>query len=210
MGGDKASFEGWTDPADLSSLYFSSTAKENEDTTTTAPYYIGPVEIRTKDNVSTERGLFASSDIALGDPLMILPATANACVNAVYEEWNKTSVDVNVAAERVLVQAILQAQETNTNLLRSLACLEGSGSDYSTHDVDDLLPILLGEDNPTKAPTVECLSEHQIQQVIRRNAFGPEFSTAFTRVQQRWEAGESDYRPPRFRGPYPLAFMINH
>ena len=53
------------------------------------------------------RGLVASSDIALGDPIMILAATANACVNAVYEERNKTSVDVNVAAERI--QAMLQA-----------------------------------------------------------------------------------------------------
>ena len=53
------------------------------------------------------RGLVASSDIALGDLIMILAATANACVNAVYEERNKTSVDVNVAAERI--QAMLQA-----------------------------------------------------------------------------------------------------
>ena len=57
-----------------------------------------------------------------------------------------------------------------------------SRSDYSTYEADDLLPLLFGEDNTTQMPTVEFSSERPILQVIRRNAFGQEFSTSFTRM----------------------------
>lgn len=210
------------DPTNLSSIYFGASSAS----TPQQPPYVGPVTV-----VATEtprgRGLFATQDIATGDLLMIVPAMASADVDTTFRifqelEGNEPPEDrntvINVAAERALVDTILEEQCTKPGLLQSLKVLEGSGCDVEeTPDkAESFLQILLGNGGATDDTTTtsfdvdDYLTEEQVQQIIRRNAFGPEFCT-FSRIQHKWRNNDTTYfRPPHLLGLYPLAAMINH
>ena len=61
------------------------------------------------------------------------------------------------------------------------------------------------EGDPLTTDGQSSSSDEQLRQIIRRNAFGPDFVT-YERIQQQ----NPPFRPFHLLGLYPMAAMINH
>jgi SET domain len=114
-----------------------------------------------------------------------------------------------------------------------LSALEGIHQ-VTSQSVPSLACLLCLEDTMTRpttsttTSTKTALTSEELRQIIRRNAFGPDFITLES-MQRKWQAAaltetavssanvtlsssshEATNLPPRILGLYPLAAMINH
>lgn len=181
--------------SDLSSIYFSPI---NDSPTIN----IGNIQVQASQH---GRGLFATKDIKVGDLLFIATPHADAAVETVFRHG---TANVAEAAEVTLVDCIVQEQTENISLRQVLAYLEKDTMPSAGND-DDLLKLLAGAGSPLDDEAFEILSRERIVQVVRRNAFGPDFAT-FDSVQANWERETEPYLPQRLLSLYALPAMINH
>jgi SET domain len=118
------------------------------------------------------------------------------------------------AAERVLLKTCRECITQNRpGILQCLTALERSGITLDDASATSI-SRLLGQDD--KCSSLVELSDDDILQIIRRNAFGPDFIT-MDRIERRWTEVNYDsitdldeILPTRILGLYPLAAMINH
>lgn len=200
--------------------------------------YVGPVAVvrsttavAVSDNpavISRGRCLLATRNIAVGELLFVTPPVLSTPVMEVHTEWKKkrnaadtataaTTTTVAEAAERVLWHQYSRAanDRTKVGILRSLSALEGSMLHCDVSAIPSLARLLGNEHETAKVEESMAsvlLSEADVLQIIRRNAFGPDFVTTET-IERRWRLQNDDgqtYRPARILGVYPLAAMLNH
>jgi SET domain len=211
----------------------------NHDADSTLRPYVHPA-LAAASSPLHGRGLMATQDISPGTCLFVTPPVIKADVGAVFERYkNQTanyhqqsshptidSSGLERTAEHVLLEAFRSELQAKSLKARSALSLAGSGtatdpvlsSLHSTSSIDLLTgqdtavtrELMNGEDawcyelDPTNVPD-SCLLE-----IIRHNAFGPDFM-GYDRLQERVDAGDdAHYRPFHLLGLYPLAAMINH
>ena len=193
------------------------------------------------------RGVVATRDITAGELLFVTPPTVEANVMDVYQEWqrqrgqndaNNNNDDNNTiteqgcletCAERILIQAMQQACETQPHVAASFACLAGSPlvhNNDSTTETPPELDILLGKKSSSSLD-VTAFTRDDLLAIIRANAFGPDGLHSYNFVESQWLQMESNKNKdardtndalspqdsriaPRLLGIYPLAAMINH
>jgi hypothetical protein len=185
------------DPKDLSRLLFCKKDADN------VQPHVGPIQLTT--TVATGRGLVAARDIAAGECLFVTPPTLDATVEDIRNmHQSSSSESLEVIAEGVLLQTMKDALRSDGNRFAAasfLALVGSSASDVTCLSMDRLL----GKEATTVA---ESINDADLLQIIRRNAFGPDFIT-YNVIQKRWK-DDPTYTPHRILGLYPLAAMINH
>lgn len=197
------------------------------------------------------RCLVATRKLDVGELLFITPPIVNANVQDVWDEYMERrtimqSTSLADVAEYVLLHACKDAiAKQKYSVVSCLAALERSKrSDSNDHDGENS-PVnscninrllgrtadgindgddherVLDDDGGTIGSQSVYLSDEDIIQIIRRNAFGADFPTT-NRIEQRWLEVldnvncniDSDIRkkilPSRLLGLYGLAAMINH
>jgi SET domain len=218
------------------------------------PISIIPHSSSTSTNPTTPtkgRCLVATRKLDVGELLFVTPPIVNANVQRIWDEYyeRRTSHDnlsLAECAEHILLNVCKDAIAKNDHgVIHCLTALERcqrSGNDEGADDVscptscsirrllgqtdknsnDDELP-----DNNNTSNSIP-LSDDDIIQIIRRNAFGSDFPTT-NRVEQRWlevldninspGTNNSDVNsvdshtkmlPSRLLGIYGLAALINH
>lgn len=228
--------------------------KGNDDKTTGVDrgsqwIYIGPIAIR-PTTTSKGRCLVATRAIDAGELLFVTPPIVNANVQDVWEEYTQRRIGTHgpsslaQVAEHVLLNACKAAiAEQNYDVIRCLNALERNKRGIDDDSLSNTCCIgpLLGQkntaddnkyDNDDEATSAHQLSDDEILQIIRRNAFGSDFPTT-NRVEQRWlevlddscsNHNDSNANvnssvntnvpknifPSRLLGIYGLAAMINH
>ena len=192
------------DPNDISPLLFQK--QSTVASSTSFQPFLGPVRLA---KVKHGRGLVATRDIKAGECLFVIQPTVSAPVEDVHAKWSETE-SVEMAAEEVLVAAMRTALAgDNVAVANSFLALVGS-SDTAASQQDCLsVDRLLGKDNDDSDFTVDSpISNADLLQIVRRNAFGPDFVT-YSVIERRWKADPS-FQPSRILGLYPFAAMINH
>lgn len=190
---------------------------------------------------SGERCVIVTRDVTAGELLFIITPTLHADVNKVKSLWIEYHVDgsncrnnsgsdyrrnignpVDRIAEQVLLESCIRC--TNPSIIRSCKALKGAtNSDYSLCSLDMFLfkkdqeQRQVGND-PPQMLAVNGIVENDWLQIIRRNAFGPDFITS-EYINRRWNdekkfpSGSTSavmFQPDRILSLYPLAAMINH
>jgi SET domain len=236
-----------------------SNGNENEDN---AIKYVGPISIQRPHAASTKgRSLVATRSLDAGELLFVTSPIVKCNVQRVWHEWstqnrnhkdternNDSAVPVPVVSlaevsEQVLLMACKDAiANKKYGLVNCLQALERSQTrDASDTSKPTCIPTLLGQTNDddvwesnTRTTDPIPLSDEEIVQIIRRNAFGADFPT-MNRIEQRWldayalennndrgnnstgssdtnnnKANVDDILPSRLLGIYGLAAMINH
>ena len=197
--------------------------------------------------ISKGRCLVANRALDVGELLFVTPPIVDANVHAVWEEYtrrrsiskNDDNTSLAEVAEYVLLNACQDAiTKQNHGVIHCLTALERrqrtvndetDSIDDDTTSVPNTCQIhrLLGQtdtnvddNHDTSNAMIKSLSDDDIIQIIRRNAFGSDFPTT-NRIEQRWcDALEntnenssirpSTFLPSRLLGIYGLAAMINH
>jgi SET domain len=188
------------------------------------------------------RGLFATRTVAAGELLFVEPALLDANVEEVYELWRRRTKDgtgdgpssssrsLEEAAEALLLRNMVAAAAAATAAESSkddrgkrnaMAALEGTGVPDAPVSIQQLLGCC-DDCNSTSTATIGSSTdrwdrrlddETELLQILRRNAFGPDFVTYEHIVRQHRHqhpaSGRTD-RPKRLLGLYPLASMLNH
>ena len=198
------------DPSDLSAILLRHPRSDEEYS------FVGPIQLL-KSSVHHGRGLVAARDVAVGECLFVSSPTLSANVRQIRDCWKKrslteegVSMSLEGAAERTLVQAMKDAlMQKNHTVANSFLALVGA----NTEDEDVSIDVLLGKDaTPVKdALCQQLLSDdgEQLLQIVRRNAFGPDFVT-YSAIERRWQQPNQELLPSRILDLYPLAAMINH
>jgi SET domain len=185
------------------------------------------------------RGLIATQDVRPGTCLFVTPPVIKADVGAVFERYKNQTADYTQSsshptidssglertAEHVLLEAFRSELQAKSLKARSALSLAGSGtadpvlsSLHSTSSIE----LLTGQDTEATRELVSgedawCyeldpnhVPDSYLLEIIRHNAFGPDFM-GYDRLQERVDAGDDAcYRPFHLLGLYPLAAMINH
>ena len=182
------------DPKDLSPVFF---GKER-------PTHVGPIAVQ--QSPLAGRGLFTTRAVKAGECLFCTPPTVDADPRVVRDEWNEGD-SVDEVAERVLVAAMRDAlaDSSASGPVWSFLALMGGGvaCDETCTSIDQLLGR-----KDSNLPDV-CLTDDELLQIVRQNAFGPDGLVTSARIGQEWSSG-SNLLPTRILGLYPLAAMINH
>lgn len=204
--------ESIADASNLSSFYFEKTSAQPNHPKILKPYVSKDCIEVVPINESRGRGMVAKKDLPAGTCLFVIPPTVAVRVDKVLEQWRKDSskgskvVALESVAEDVLLQemhdAIENAKNTDARVANSFLILEGRNS----KDVLDTIPsidclLALDETSPLLQ---EEFSMEDLRQIVRRNAFGPDFVTYSTIVR------DLPKHPHRILGLYPLADMMNH
>lgn len=206
------------DSSNLGSLYFDEEFQRGP----VDPYVSDLFEIVHIKGEKHGRGIVAKKNIPAGTCLFAIPATISVDVNKVFEEWSqqdeasRNAVSLERLADRSLHQQMLEtlqrAQSGSTTAIgvtNSFLVLEGISNDGK----DDIpsRDTLLGR-NQTAIPEsiIAASNEDSLLQIVRRNAFGPDFVTYSAMVRNYNQAHDGSYRPHRMLGLYPLADMMNH
>mmetsp|Transcript_8203 Transcript_8203/g.12595 ORF Transcript_8203/g.12595 Transcript_8203/m.12595 type:complete len:448 (-) Transcript_8203:128-1471(-) len=172
------------------------------------------------------RGLVATRDIAVGECLFILPPTVAAPwkdVLRIYASSQTTSKSKSLQdiAETILLKHMKRAvQKHNATAASFLFLTTGKEEDgeknpyleaiHSNCSSDEAMGICLGTSLPwwNKNDEKTQPSDDMLRQIIRHNAFGPEFHN-YPQMEQTLSSSDgSCYH--RILGLYPLADMINH
>jgi hypothetical protein len=151
------------------------------------------------------------------------------------------SQSLEQVAEDCLLQAMRQALSTTSTtstststpryggVAKSFLALVGRKGGTCTAEADHEIEIpsidcLLGnastskDDTDTCSSTTTTITDDDLLQLIRRNAFGPDFVT-YQVMERKWNANantnsssgsNTNWRPHRILGMYPLAAMVNH
>ncbi|GAX10421.1 hypothetical protein FisN_21Lh119 [Fistulifera solaris] len=198
------------DPFDISSLLFQSN-EDDANATTRSCYYVGPVTITNTAAVSG-RGLIATRDIAAGECLFVTPATVFARVETVYPRWvsrNSQPGTLEEISEQVLIEemkSLISNKDEQATVGSFMTLMGASASNTTSLSIAQLLGR--GSDEATTSFTINDISDNELLQIIRRNAFGPDFVT-YLSIEQRW-LDHNTYIPRRLLGLFPFAAMINH
>jgi hypothetical protein len=198
------------EPSDISALLFQSKDDDSK-STNQACYYVGPVEITNKTVVSG-RGLIATRDIAAGECLFVTPATVSARVESVYQRWvsrHSHRGTLEEISEQVLVEqmkSLISNTDEQVTVESFMALMGATASNTICLSIEQLLGY--GSDKATISFTINDISDNELLQIIRRNAFGPDFVT-YSSIEQRW-LDNNTFTPRRLLGLFPLAAMINH
>ena len=196
--------------------------------------FIGPVTLidqRHSDNehqVLHGRGLVVTRDVSPGECLFAIPAIVSTPVDEVHRRFlelhndgignNETGrsygKELEDLAESVLIEQIQSLskdgggdeefkQRTSNSFVSQM-----SSEDVPQTDLD----VILGESaSPTDNQVNVELDNESILNIIRRNAFGPDYHSYDT-IADYWlkNPNQTEYAYKRLLGVYPLAAMINH
>jgi hypothetical protein len=214
-------------PSDISELLFpSSDGTKLHVSACTDLSYVGPISVVLPNpislsSVAANRGrcLIATRTLEAGELLFVSSPIVASNVKDVWNEWKAdgltgTPCSVSEAAERVLLKTCRECITQNRpGILQCLTALERSGITLDDASATSI-SRLLGQDD--KCSSLVELSDDDILQIIRRNAFGPDFIT-MDRIERRWTEVNYDsitdldeILPTRILGLYPLAAMVNH
>lgn len=181
------------DPHNLSPLLFRSRDSTDE-----------PVSGYVSDKIAVEavangRGLVAAASIAAGECLFVENPVVSADIESVVEQWTPGCLEE--LSETSLLLNMRQGFAARSAKAWSLLALEGCQDVREVPTIDRLL----AKEEPG---AIESITEHELLQIIRRNAFGPDFVT-YSSLERRWQSNPS-FRPYHLLGMYPLAAMLNH
>jgi hypothetical protein len=160
------------------------------------------------------RGMIAKKDLEAGTCLFVIPPTVAVPVDKVLEQWRNESsagndeVRLETVAEDVLLGEMQTAIEKTKSsdaaaVANSFLVLEGHSDNVvaTIPSMDCLLAL-----DQTSIPLLQEESTvEDLRQIVRRNAFGPDFVTYSTIVRNL-----PTQRAHRILGLYPLADMMNH
>jgi hypothetical protein len=227
------------DPSNLSNLLLSK--NDSSSSKNIQPYISPSIEIVSPNNshhnqTNTKttrtihgRGLVAKKEFAAGECLFVIPATLNVDVATAMEEF-KTSDDddddvqstLEAIAESVLLQAMQEAPFRST-LIRTLVGNHSRDVDIET-ECPTMQDLLVGTTATTTTTSPEDTAngsadidlDDTLLNIIRRNAFGPDFVT-YSKITDMAASSSSSSSssvvavlPSRILGMYPLAAMLNH
>lgn len=155
------------------------------------------------------RGMVASKDISAGECLFVIPPTVAVPVMKVLKEWKRRggAIDdpgmLEAAADDLLLEEMqrIVEEESSTATANSFLVLEGNAT--TSISILPSIQCLLATDDTAARVDADTTTEG-LRQIIRRNAFGPDFLTypAILRNLPK--------RPHRVLGIFPLADMLNH
>jgi hypothetical protein len=209
-----------------------------------AAQYTGPIRVVHNSNASSNsvahgRGVIATRDIVAGECLFVTPPIATANAAQVTKLWKERVAAVGVGgssgessetklveqlSEQVLVQEMERALTETPDKAQSFLALMGAsdnGESYVTiataTTMATSIDLLLGKTECAVHVDPPSILQEDLRQIIRRNAFGPDFRT-FDYIERRWrhdpadatDTGDSFFKPTRLLGVYPLAAMLNH
>jgi SET domain len=181
------------------------------------------------NDISPGTCLFVTPPVIKADVGAVFERYKNQTANANFQHQSShppiDSSGLERTAEHVLLEAFRSELQAKSLKARSALSLAGSStaaapplsSLHSTsidlltgQDTEATRELVSGEDawcyelDPTNVP------DSYLLEIIRHNAFGPDFM-GYDRLQERVDAGDdSHYRPFHLLGMYPLAAMINH
>lgn len=219
-------------------------------TTTVKPYISSKLSLTTETAtgciVQHGRGLVAASDIRAGELLFVTsPILTCNVVNVKQQFWKEKSSIIAAQkvvenndnnnedtfllenlAEQDLLDSMKQAiQNKDAAIVNSFLALTGRVDTTSTATnaaLDLSVARLLGKDNETLPIHLDTITvDNDLLQIIRKNAFGPDFVT-YQAIVKCWRQDLQDNNndnspknnklmlPHRILGLYPLAAMINH
>jgi hypothetical protein len=190
------------DPANLSSLYFDPSSVRK-----LQPFVASDAfEILALDE-TRGRGMVATRDIQEGTCLFVIPPTVSVSVVKVLKEWKKRGGGRNdpsmleAAADDVLLQEmrLFIQDDSSPAVANSFLVLEGSSA---SSQIPSMVCLLALEQNTALIRADP--SNEELMQIIRRNAFGPDF------VSYQSILVNLPKRPQRILGIYPMADMSNH
>lgn len=183
---------------DVSELLFSS----NPPVTMTEPL-VGPIQISSGNaNVVHGRGLVATRDVAVGECLFVIPPTVAASWKDVVRIYNGKK-RLEEIAEIILLKHMKRNCKTKRQAASFMYSTTGSEDAILPVSTNDL-EICLGQAEPEQAWWEEPIKDETLLQIIRHNAFGPEFHN-YTQMEQKPAECYA-----RVLGMYPLAAVINH
>ncbi|GKY92750.1 hypothetical protein MPSEU_000245000 [Mayamaea pseudoterrestris] len=210
----------FVDPKDLSVLLFGS--NELDDTASGSASCIHPSLVVSKNAVLHGRGLVVTDAIKAGTCLFVTPAMFQCDKEQVRDSFlSSEAADLAEIAEQSLLQAMRSTidKRTDWGAIRCILALIGG---VNTENLEELpfdttnnMQLLLGNDKePIDEDLIQNLSDDVLLQIIRRNAFGPDFCT-YDSLQSFWTRHRSSPHPPpklppHLLGMYPLAAMMNH
>jgi hypothetical protein len=211
------------DPSDLSALLFQKETANYFDSSynggVVVEPYLGPIQISTT-HVRHGRGLTATRDVSPGECLLVLSPTVSCAVDIVKQQYMaeeslSSSSAVEAISEQVLVQAMKTVLQKDPAAANSFLTLMGGTK--NEHDVEEYISLdrLLGMDFVGLEPKNDVApTDSDLLQIIRNNAFGPDFVT-YAVIARRWKKKKpvddnGCNSPSRILGIYPLAAMINH
>ena len=198
--------------------------------------FVGPISLvdrrhceATEQQVVHGRGLIVTRDVSPGECLFVIPATISTPIDEVWKrflEFNsnecssnelagtKFGIQLEDIAETLLVERI-QSLRQNDDDGNSGRTLNSFLSQMSSDDVPqtELDVVLARTPNSVDQESKESLDNETILNIIRRNAFGPDYHSYDT-IANWWlsnltnHALESSYK--RLLSVFPLAAMINH
>lgn len=222
----------------LSSLLFREASTDDTDKIAEA-CYTGPIRVvtsRTSNAVAVAhgRGVVATRDIQAGECLFVTPPVVTANVEQVTKLWKERVGSgssenklVEQLSEQVLVQEMERVLRETPDKARTFLALMGASDSDVTTTTDTSMECLLGNaDKEDVATAIDptSISQEDLRQIVRRNAFGPDFRT-FDYIERRWRQDAatdtttdaatcgtegSFFLPTRLLGMYPLAAMLNH
>jgi hypothetical protein len=199
------------DPSDISSLLFQKNDDHSNANTRTSCYYVGPVAI-TNTAVVSGRGLIATRNIAAGECLFVTPATVSARVESVYARWvfrNRQPGTLEEISEQVLLEemkSLISNADEQATVESFMALMGAMASNTTSVSIAQLLGR--GSEEATTLFTINDISDDELLQIIRKNAFGPDFVT-YSSIEHQW-LDNNTFTPRRLLGLFPLAAMINH
>ena len=184
---------------DVSELLFIATSPSD-----TTPL-IGPIAIAT-DSVVHGRGLVATRDIAVGECLFVTPPTVSAPLENVARLCHGKNLEQ--VAETILLKHMKRALRSTSKQQAASFMFLTTGAAHREHKLssnEKALDICLGKVEPNQLCWNEPVSDETLLEIIRHNAFGPDFHN-----YAQLEANLSSNAYNRILGLYPLAAIINH
>eukprot|EP00571_Detonula_confervacea_P004486 CAMPEP_0172326350 /NCGR_PEP_ID=MMETSP1058-20130122/56254_1 /TAXON_ID=83371 /ORGANISM="Detonula confervacea, Strain CCMP 353" /LENGTH=546 /DNA_ID=CAMNT_0013043107 /DNA_START=225 /DNA_END=1862 /DNA_ORIENTATION=- len=184
--------------------------------------------------VSHGRGLIATRDVSLGECLFVIPSIVSADAVEVRRRYLQEGeggggdeADLEQITEDHLVETvqslceILEDEEIQPkeNVDRARRLLGAFTAQMSSEELpirenshDEWMDILLANESssPTDNKDSAKLDKETILNIIRRNAFGPDYHN-YANIEECWTTKvntETCYN--RLLGVYPLSAMINH
>jgi len=194
------------DPRNLSSLYFT----ESRPTRKFSPFVAKDAFQIVRIDEIRGRGLIATQALSAGTCLFVIPPTVSAPFLKVLKEWKARGGRIDdpsmleEAAEEVLFQEMRRTMEDESTVLLANSFLVLEGSSGTTLEIPSMDCLLGLGDSKVLIRSNDDVSDEELRQIIRRNAFGPDF------VSYRSILANLPKRPHRVLGLYPLADMANH
>lgn len=225
-------------------VVFSANKSESEPDPNDNDYFIGPIHVSSA-GVAHGMGVIATRDITAGECLFVTRPAVSVNVEDVFKEWssqyesnssndNYTSYQtqqnlLEQVSEKFLVhrmnKIIQSGDDADRKIAHSFLLQLANGEEGTARkapvpdDLDDLLHALVGKPKalPVWDDDLRTIDEAKLLEIIRRNAFGPEF-IPYESVEKQWiqrmiraASTNNTRRPPsRLLGLYPVAAMINH